>query len=370
MENLVASIPEEKELLDQIADFRKKKLWHQFGVEILALVTKPSALSHLIDFHSNLVSKVSKNLDRQQYARFCLAVARQQKDSAATFDFLEKIQAEVAEDVQALLICHMERVRVKVAQGDLKGAKTLLDEGKKHVKSYSGIIDASVQSNVYLAASEYHRAAGPAADFLKTSLLYLTYTPLSTIPIEEQQRLASAVSLAAVRGEGIYNFGELLQHPVLIKLHGTPDQYLSDLLRAFNDGNLKDYHAICEAHPEELSKSKDFLNQKIRIMALIEMIFKKQSHSRPVSFAEIASTCEVELLQVEHLVMKSFSLGVLKGDIDEVGQTVRVKWVQPRVLDVKQLTSVNARLSAWSKQVESGAIYLQSNAPELLTMHV
>jgi len=68
--------------------------------------------------------------------------------------------------------------------------------------------------------------------------------------------------------------------------------------------------------------------------------------------------------------MKSFSLGVLKGDIDEVAQTVRVKWVQPRVLDVKQLTSVNARLSAWSKQVESGAVYLQKHAPELLTMHV
>jgi len=104
-------------------------------------------------------------------------------------------------------------------------------------------------------------------------------------------------------------------------------------------------------------------------MALIEMIFKKQSHSRPVSFAEIAQTCELELLQVEHLVMKSFSLGVLRGDIDEVAQTVRVKWVQPRVLDVKQLASVNGRLSAWAKQVESGAIYLQNNAPELLSIH-
>jgi len=227
-----------------------------------------------------------------------------------------------------------------------------------------------VQSNVYLAASEYYKAAGPAADFLKNSLLYLTYTPLATIPIEQQQELAAAVSLAAVRGEGIYNFGELLQHPVLIKLHNTPNQYLSDLLRAFNDGNLKEYRAICGAHPEELSKSEAFLSQKIRIMALIEMIFKKESHSRPVSFEEIARTCDLDILQVEHLVMKSFSLGVLKGDIDEVAQTVRVKWVQPRVLDVKQLTSVNTRLSAWSKQVESGAVYLQSNAPELLSMHV
>jgi 26S proteasome regulatory subunit N9 len=370
MENLATSIPEEKELVDRIADYRKKKLWHQFGVEILTLVNKPNVSGQLIDFYTNIVAKVSKNLDKQQYARFCLVVARQHQDSAGVLQFLEKIETEVTEDVQAMLICHMERVRVKVAQGDLKAAKTLLEDGKKHAKAYVGIIDASVQSNVYLAASEYYKMAGPAADFLKNSLLYLTYTPLASIPIEEQQRLAAAVSLAAVRGEGIYNFGELLQHPVLIKLHNTPDQYLSDLLRAFNDGNLKAYRAICATHPEELKKSEAFLNQKIQIMALIEMIFKKQSHSRPVSFEEIAQTCEMDILQVEHLVMKSFSLGVLKGDIDEVAQTVRVKWVQPRVLDVKQLTSVNARLSAWSKQVESGAIYLQSNAPELLSMHV
>jgi len=343
----------------------KKKLWHQFGVEILALVNRPAASGFLIELHSNVVAKVSKSLDRQQYARFCLAVARQYQESAKALEFLEKIQAEVAEDVQALLICHMERLRVKVKTGDLKGAKTLLEEGKKHVKGYVGIIDASVQSHVYLAASEYHRAAGPAAEFLKNSLLYLTYTPLATIPIEEQQSLAAAVSLAAVRGEGIYNFGELLQHPVLMKLHNTPDQYLSDLLRAFNDGNMRDYHAIKGSHPEELSKSEDFLNQKIRIMALIEMIFKKESHSRPVSFAEIAKTCELDPLQVEQLVMKSFSLGVLKGDIDEVAQTVRVKWVQPRVLDIKQLTSVNARLSAWSKQVESGAVLPPKARPRI-----
>lgn len=370
MESIIAAIPEEKEALEKLADFKKKKLWFQFGGELVALSQKPATNDHLIDLYTNVVSKVSKNLDKQQYVRFCLAVARQYKEPAASLEFLEKVQGEVTEDVQARLLCHMERVRVKVAEHDLKGAKKLVEEGKKFVKTYVGIIDAPVQSHVYLAMSEYHREAGPAAEFLKTSLLYLTYTPLETIPLEEQQRLAAAVSLAAMKGEGIYNFGELIQHPVLIKLHGTPNQYLSDLLHAFNDGNLKEYHTLIAAHPAELSASSQFLDQKIRIMALIEMIFKKPSHSRPVAFAEIAETCELEPLQVEHLVMKSFSLGVLKGDIDQVAQTVRVTWVQPRVLNTKQLASVSSRLIAWSKQVESGAVYLQNNAPELLTMHL
>ena len=35
--------------------------------------------------------------------------------------------------------------------------------------------------------------------------------------------------------------------------------------------------------------------------------------------------------------MRSFSLGLCKGSIDQVDGTVRVTWVQPRVLDKAQL---------------------------------
>jgi len=371
MDSLIAAVPaEERKALDNLSELRKQKLWHQFGVELVALCSKENSPldSHLIELHAKVVSKVSKSLDSQQYVRFCLAVSRQHKDLKASEAFLEEISKEIGEDVHASLLCQMERVRVKVKQGQFKPAKALLEEGLKTMKNYAGIVEASVQAHAYLAAMEYNAANGPAADYYRYSLLYLTYTPLETISIPQQQDLAAKVSLAAVSGEGIYNFGELLQHPVLIKLHDTPQRWISELLRAFNEGNIQSFRSIHAEHKTEL-KSDAFLNQKIRIMALVDMIFRQPSHSKPVPFAEIAKNCEVEVLQVEHLVMKSFALGVLKGDIDQVAQTVRVKWVQPRVLDVKQLASINVRLTTWSKQVNDGATYLENNAPELLSMH-
>jgi 26S proteasome regulatory subunit N9 len=48
--------------------------------------------------------------------------------------------------------------------------------------------------------------------------------------------------------------------------------------------------------------------------------------------------CVVFFLQVELLVMKALSLGLVKGFIDEIDQKVSLTWVQPRVLDLQQVS--------------------------------
>lgn len=41
--------------------------------------------------------------------------------------------------------------------------------------------------------------------------------------------------------------------------------------------------------------------------------------------------------QVELLVMKALSVGLVRGSIDEVDKRVHMTWVQPRVLDLQQV---------------------------------
>ena len=39
-------------------------------------------------------------------------------------------------------------------------------------------------------------------------------------------------------GEGIYNFGELLAHPILEAIKNTDKQWIVDLMYAFNSGDI------------------------------------------------------------------------------------------------------------------------------------
>lgn len=365
--------PEQKEHFDELLDTLTKKLWHQFAVKLTEVIKLPFFLSEsrLLGLFDNVVQKISKNLNQLSYVSFSVAASKQHKDAKASLKFLRSISDTVKEDTEATVMCNMEMARLKVKLNLIEDCKALLEEAEKTMNDFMGIVDTTVQSHFYLASMEYYKANGPAASYFKNSLLYLTYTPLESIPIADQVTLAADVSLAAVLGEGIYNFGELLQHPVAMKLKDTPKEWVSELLLAFNKGDIAAYKknfAAKSKSEETLKKAKPFLDEKIRIMALIEMVFTKDARSRTISFDEIASTCDCKLVEVEQLLMKSFSLGVLKGLIDQVENNVTVKWCQARVLDVKQLASIRDRLKDWSEQVSSAATYLESNAPELLTV--
>jgi 26S proteasome regulatory subunit N9 len=74
------------------------------------------------------------------------------------------------------------------------------------------------------------------------------------------------------------------------------------------------------------------------------MTFKRPSTDRQLTFEEIARETQLPIDQVEFLVMKALSQGLVKGAIDQVAQTVHMTWVQPRVLDKNQVYTTNSSL--------------------------
>ena len=55
-------------------------------------------------------------------------------------------------------------------------------------------------------------------------------------------------------------------------------------------------------------------------------------------------------IQVEWVLMRALSLGLIKGTIDEVEASVSVTWVQPRVLDKEQIAMLNVQLASWTEK--------------------
>ena len=53
-------------------------------------------------------------------------------------------------------------------------------------------------------------------------------------------------------------------------------------------------------------------------MAFLDLIFRKEKSDTTLSFSEIAQITQVDVDDVELLLMKSMSLGLIKGIIDQV----------------------------------------------------
>jgi 26S proteasome regulatory subunit N9 len=63
--------------------------------------------------------------------------------------------------------------------------------------------------------------------------------------------------------------------------------------------------------------------------------------------------------------MRMMSLGLVRGVIDEVAQTVNISWVKPRVLQMQQLQLVQQRLTTWASTVNDTLKFMEGHAKEL-----
>jgi len=93
-------------------------------------------------------------------------------------------------------------------------------------------------------------------------------------------------------------------------------------------------------------------------MSLIDLAFSRTSGNRNLSFVDIAKATQVE--DVELLIMRAISLGLLKGRIDQVDQIFSVVWVQPRIMNIAQITDMAERIDQWTSKVKNSLIVMES----------
>ena len=96
----------------------------------------------------------------------------------------------------------------------------------------------SVHGRFYELSSNYHMLMGNHAEYYRDALRYLGCMDLAAIPPADRADRAFNIGLAAILGKSVYNFGELLAHPILDALAATPRKWLVDLLYAFNAGDI------------------------------------------------------------------------------------------------------------------------------------
>lgn len=355
----------------QLEELHNKKLWHQLTLKLETFVKHPSLQkgTNLIQLYNNFIHVFENKINPLSLVEILAHVVVQFEDKREAVAFLEKAEAKVKSSNEALSLCKVLSGKIMLEKlGDQEGTKKIIEEVEKILDDADGI--TTVHGRYYLLASQFYRLQGKHADYYRTALRYLGCVELSDLSLTEQEQHAFFLGLAALLGEGVYNLGELLAHPVLETLKATDKAWLVELLYAFNTGNIvlfenmkPQWSSIADLAAQELK-----LRQKISLLCLMEMTFKRPATDRQLSFEEIARETRLPVNEVELLVMKALAQGLVRGAIDQVASNVHMTWVQPRVLDKQQISSMVQRLDCWCKDVNSMELLLETKAHEFLTL--
>ncbi|XP_076925052.1 26S proteasome non-ATPase regulatory subunit 13 homolog B-like [Bidens hawaiensis] len=382
LDSLRTTHPELSEWYNTLADLYQRKLWHQLTLKLEQFVALAvfQAGDALIQLYQNFITDFETKINLLKLAHFAVIVSRQYSEKVVAISYLdgviEKLRATKESRIEEpVLYIKTQIAMYNLEKGDPKECKKLLEDGKSTLDSMTDI-DPSVYANYYWVSSQYHKSRQEFAEFYKTALLYLAYISVESLSDSFKLDLAFDLSLSALLGENVYNFGELLAHPILsitIKsLLGTKVEWLYYILEAFNSGDLIRYRELCRVHSASLNaqpalvENEKKLLEKINILCLMEIIFSRPSEDRTIPLQIIGERTKLSVEDVEYLLMKSLSVHLIEGIIDQVDGTVYVSWVQPRVLGISQIKSLRDRLDSWLGKVHTALVSVEAETPDLV----
>ena len=402
LESMSTLHPDLSEQYQNLVSLYQRKLWHQLTMSTLEFVSSPSTTLRTTSEGTNsylalfdkVILPIDKKLNQLTLARIASAVSFSLLDSPPCKDgvaarailenLLEKkdrlgpsaaLYAESRLGLLGLTVLARSgdalttESSVKVLEGTketiMKNRPTLAELADKESEA------AIVHSAYYETAMTYRKAVGPPEAYYREAIQYVAYTSLSDFSQEERYNLATDLSLAALTGEGVFNFGEIVTTSALKCLEGTDLYYLVELLSAGARGDVLGFQRVADAHaaaiqmqPSLVSRA-EAVKEKITLLALVNMVFERPSLERTLSFEDIAERVVVPLDQVEWVIMRALSLKLIKGTMDQVEQTVDVTWVMPRVLDNKQMSELATRFGEWAVKVSKTKDYMQEHTGAL-----
>ncbi|EIM23476.1 hypothetical protein WALSEDRAFT_31005 [Wallemia mellicola CBS 633.66] len=368
-----------------------KRLYHQLTKTLQEIIQKDDISKYLVDLWNNFISTFKDKLNQLRLVEIGVRVA-QEMIPQESLNFLESLldtlpvpraalppalkptntksfdeeQPPTKTESEAYVLAKISIAHYDLLLGNLDKAKEAMDVCERVLDSIDGV-EASVTGAWLRVSGDYFKSKAEYAAFYRTTLLYISCAGMDQLDKAEQIQRSHDLAIAALLGDTIYNFGELLTHPILHALDGTELEWLKDIIYIFNEGDITKFEVNASKLANEpiLHDSQAFLRQKICLMALIECVFKRSSKDRDMSFSTIGAETKLPLDEVEHLIMKALSLKLIRGTIDQVSSSASINWVQPRVLDKNQVKSLASRLNEWRSKVENVAVDVNSQAPEL-----
>lgn len=385
IEKAALAYPELAEKYTELGGFYERKLWHQLTGALSTFLHEEANRreDNFILLYSNFISKFEGKLNQLELAKLMGPVVASFPDAESKYKFIDDLlEKTVRLGSDATLLITLLRLNVKLQSRATDGTpesrsaqmlelKKEMEAKKVEVDALSGVADTVIHATFFELAAEYYKDAGPPEEYYKHALMLLSYSSIDSMNPEKAVKIAKDMSLAALSGDGLYNFGEVLATPIVAVLDNTPHAWLGEMLRIFNRGDITQFALLYDANKTAIEAEPaifyrmDFIKEKLILLALMNFVFETPSEERTIPFPAVAAHCQITADQVEWVAMKAMSLGLIKGSMDEVDQTLTVDWVQPRVLDNSQMKHLADRLGGWAEKVKQTSHFIEDQTLEL-----
>ena len=362
-----------KSLFDEIDSNLNQHLWYQLSENIIVLSQNPEMQQgkDLIEFYNGVVFFIEPTLNAMKYLEYVQNMIQNYKDNIAeALTFLENIENK-HKDFKG-----EEKIFIKIIKGfcylDLNKMFELEEIVKSTKVDFSGKyeIEPSLYAQYYKLSTLFYEKKKDYDNFYDNAFQYLAYE--TTISDQEKLDLCYKMCSAMLIGEKLYNFEELIEKDFFKLMKGSKYDWISNLILSFNSAKVDQFLSMIDQNKKNIEENEilrgksDLLPIKIRIAALLELIFQKNKNDRILTFEEICKVCMTEEDKIEYISMKALSHGLIKGYIDQADRKLFVNWVQPKYLGKEKIGILKDRMTAWIEKAQKVLGDLQENGASLL----
>lgn len=346
----------------QILPELKHKIYTQFIQQFAMKLNIIKVVDFLIASQFNNETALDKLINlKQEYIKYLKPEHNYKENEDGSED--PEFSALLSND-ESLIYIDLQISRYYLYLNQFESSEQTMSKIELKFDNLNNDLSAKINAAYYLTKSIEYKLHENYNAYYTNGLLFLSSVP--SLTSEEKVQLCYDLCIAAILGDKVYNFGELILHDILqeIATDNSPYNWLYHLIQALNAGDLSQFNhwlSIAFTKSPQLQLHQVFIKQKIIIMALLELISTKSTTNKRITFKEISEFTGTPVNDVEHLIIKCFSLKLIQGYINQIDQVLVITWLQPRILNLKQVHNLYTHLVDWDHKVEQlGNLVYQS----------
>jgi 26S proteasome regulatory subunit N9 len=360
LDSLKYQFPNLQNLISEIQNDLNLRLWHQLSGHLIELSENPSLHEgeYLINLYDNVIKSIESVFNPMKIMLIIKNLLKNySQNQEKGINFLDEVHKRMNFSGEELIFLDCLKTECLLGLNRQYEAEDLLIKVKLSLEKLFEV-DHFIYAYFYFLYAKYSEIKGKYDDFYGFSIQFFAYCSDNQVSLQEKIRLSYKMAVACLIGERMYNFTELVEKDFFKVLIGSSYEWIYNIILSLNSGNvlqfqesIRNYHKEIQSEAVLFSKVS-LLDMKIRISALLNLIFQKNKNEKAFSYQEISNFCNCDYNTVEIISMKALSLGLIRGYIDEIEKSLVVNWVQPKFLDKERILILAERIDGWiSKSV-------------------